>query len=59
MRAISDYITREVPLLILFYKPEHLGVRKGVSAYDEVAGGTEASQPYGTYSRNAHLWDVE
>jgi peptide/nickel transport system substrate-binding protein len=59
MRAISEFVTAELPLLILFYKPEHLGVRKGVLAYDDVAGGAEAAQPYGTYSRHAHLWDVE
>jgi peptide/nickel transport system substrate-binding protein len=58
MRAINDYWVSEVPLLILFFKPEHLGVRKGVQAYDDLEGGMEGSQPYGTYSRNAHLWDV-
>jgi peptide/nickel transport system substrate-binding protein len=58
MKAISDFMVAELPLLILFYKPEHLGVRKGVQAYDDVAGGAEAAQAYGTYTRNAHLWDV-
>jgi hypothetical protein len=58
MKAISDYFVAELPLLILFFKPEHLGVRKGVVAYDDLEGGMEASQPYGTYTRNAHLWDI-
>ena len=58
MQAINDYVVAEVPWLILFFKPEHLGVRKGVVAYDDIEGGMEASQPYGTYSRNAHLWDL-
>lgn len=58
MKAISDFVVAELPLLIVFFKPEHLGVRKGVRAYDDVEGGAEASQPYGTYTRNAHLWDV-
>jgi peptide/nickel transport system substrate-binding protein len=58
MQAINDYVVSELPLLILFFKPEHLGVRKGVVAYDDLEGGMEASQPFGTYTRNAHLWDI-
>lgn len=58
MKALNDYMVAELPLLILFFKPEHLGVRSGVVAYDDLGGGMEASQPYGTYTRNSHLWDV-
>jgi peptide/nickel transport system substrate-binding protein len=59
MKAISDYVTAELPFLILYFLPDHLGVRKGVRAYDDVEGGAEGAQAYGTYTRNAHLWDVQ
>ncbi len=58
MRGISDYVAAELPFLILYYLPDHLGVRAGVKAFDDTDGGAEAAQPYGTYSRNAHLWEV-
>jgi ABC-type transport system substrate-binding protein len=58
MRAIGDYVVSELPFLILYYLPDHLGVRAGVKALDDVDGGAEAAQPYGTYTRNAHLWEI-
>jgi ABC-type transport system substrate-binding protein len=59
MKAISDYVVAELPFLILFYLPDHLGVRAGVKALDDAVGGAEGAQPYGTYTRNAHLWEVQ
>ena len=59
MRAINEYVVNELPFLILYYLPDHLGVRKGVNAYGDVEGGAEGARPYGTYTRNAHLWDVQ
>lgn len=38
------------------YQADHIGVRAGVRALDDVEGG--AGAPYGTYTRNAHLWDL-
>ena len=35
-----------------------VGVRKGVVALDDVDGGEEAAQYFGTFSRNAYLWDM-
>ena len=33
--------------------------RKGVAAFqDGFAGGSDAGRIYGTYSRNAHEWDI-
>jgi hypothetical protein len=34
-------------------------MRKGVKAFDDVQGGAEGARPYGTYTRNAHLWEVQ
>jgi hypothetical protein len=59
MRDISEFMVTELPLLIAYYSREHSGVRRGVRALDDVSGGQHSSRPYGTYSRNAHLWDVE
>ncbi len=59
MKAISDYVADTLPFLIIYYLPDHVGARKGVKAFDDVEGGAEAAQPYGTYSRNSHLWDIQ
>jgi peptide/nickel transport system substrate-binding protein len=59
VKRISDFVGSQLPLLILYFTPRFLGVRTGVKAFGDTAGGSDASVPYGTYSRNAHLWDVE
>jgi ABC-type transport system substrate-binding protein len=58
MRAISDFVAAELPLLISYFNTHYAGVRKGVKALDDVSGG-RTSAPYGAYSRNAHLWEVQ
>ncbi|HZT07019.1 MAG TPA: ABC transporter substrate-binding protein, partial [Chloroflexota bacterium] len=60
MRAISDFVAAELlPLMPLYFQPEHLGVRQGVLALDDQDGGEEAAQMYGTFTRNAYLWDLQ
>ena len=39
--------------IILYDVPARTGC-----ALDDVTGGQHSSRPYGTYARNAHLWDV-
>ena len=58
IKALSDFVAGELPLLILYYTPRHLGVRTGLRALEDVAGGAEASLFYGTFTRNAHLWEL-
>jgi peptide/nickel transport system substrate-binding protein len=58
MRAIGEYIAEEVPLLPVAYNVHYLGVRKGVRALNDTEGGDGAVE-LGSYSRNAHLWDLE
>ncbi|MPZ12822.1 MAG: hypothetical protein GEU73_00070 [Chloroflexi bacterium] len=58
MKAISDFVVAELPLLVLFSTAEHIAVRTGVKAFDDHMGGDSAARPYGTYTRNAHLWEV-
>lgn len=60
MRAISDFVVSELPFLPFYYTVDLIGVRKGVRALDDVEGGSvPAARPFGTYSRNAHLWDLD
>ncbi|MBM2811215.1 MAG: hypothetical protein HW416_1974, partial [Chloroflexi bacterium] len=59
VKGLSDFFVDELPLLVLFVSADPIGVRKGVDALHDVAGGAQAGQPFGTYSRTAHLWDVQ
>ena len=58
-KAISDYVADTLPMLILFATAEPLAIRKGIKALDDRDGGDSAGRPYGTYSRNSHLWELE
>jgi len=59
MKAISDFWAAELPLLLVYYVPEIVGVRSGIKAFDDVDGGEEAAQYFGTFTRNAYMWDVQ
>ncbi|MPZ14879.1 MAG: hypothetical protein GEU73_10745 [Chloroflexi bacterium] len=59
MKAVSDYVASELPFLILYYVPDHVGIRNGIKAFADTDGGAEGARPFGTYTRNAHLWEVE
>ena len=50
----------ELPLLLLKVNTAVVFARTGVTAFtDDFAGGSEAGRIYGTYSRNAHEWDLQ
>jgi peptide/nickel transport system substrate-binding protein len=59
MKAISDFVTETLPFSIIFVTTLDVAVRKGVKALDDHQGGDGATRPYGTYSRNAHLWELQ
>jgi peptide/nickel transport system substrate-binding protein len=59
MRAINDYFVAELPLLPMFYIIQLTAVAKGVKAFDDIGGAEGSERIYGSYARNAHLWDVE
>jgi hypothetical protein len=44
--------------MLLYYNPTTPAVRKGVKALEDFHGGSEASRLFGTFSRNAHEWDL-
>ena len=57
-KAISDFVGAELPFLPTMFQADNIGVRRGFKALDDVAGGAGAGAPYGSYTRNAYLWDV-
>ncbi len=59
-KDIQSLVLEELPILLLNWEVSPAVVRKGVTAYeDDFAGGSEAGRIYGTYSRNAHEWDIK
>lgn len=59
MRAIHEWAAVELPILVLFTTADHIAVAKGVKAFADHMGGEGGGAPYGNYSRNSHLWDVD
>lgn len=59
IRQIQDLVLQELPIMLLNYQISVVFARRGVTAFqDDFAGGSEAGRIYGTYSRNAHEWDI-
>ncbi len=59
IKTIQDLVLEELPILLLNYQVSVVFARKSVTAFeDDFAGGSEAGRIYGTYSRNAHEWDL-
>ena len=58
LKGLSDTLAEELPLLLLYFNPTNPGVRKGIKALDDFRGGSEGARLYGTFTRNAHEWDV-
>jgi peptide/nickel transport system substrate-binding protein len=58
-RALTAFVAAELPILPLYYEADYIGVRSGVKALEDFRGGGGSTVPYGLYSRNAHLWDVQ
>ncbi len=58
-RQIQDIMLDELPILLLNYEVSVVLARTGVTAFsDDFPGGADSGRGYGTYSRNAHEWDV-
>jgi hypothetical protein len=59
MAALNEYLLSEMLYIPLYYAGQHLATSWGVKALDDVAGGEGGNPRFGTYSRIAHLWDLE
>jgi peptide/nickel transport system substrate-binding protein len=57
-RALSDFEVANLPLMPLYYDADSISVRAGVKAMEDWPGGAGAGSPYGTYTRNAHMWEM-
>jgi peptide/nickel transport system substrate-binding protein len=58
IKAISDLVAEDLPVMLLYYNPTTPAARAGIRALDDFQGGAEASRLFGTFSRNAHEWEV-
>lgn len=58
MRAFNDHLVDEMAFVPLYFAAQFVGARKGIQAFDDLAGGYAGNPLYGTYSRNAYLWDL-
>ncbi|HEY3117765.1 MAG TPA: ABC transporter substrate-binding protein, partial [Chloroflexota bacterium] len=63
MKSINDYIISQMLFLPTFYQAAWMAARKGVKAYDDLAGGygahVGANGFWGSFYRNAYLWDIQ
>jgi peptide/nickel transport system substrate-binding protein len=60
VQALANFWARELPTLVLYHVPDMPGVARGGRALtDDGRGGADGSQAYGTFTRNAHRWDME
>jgi peptide/nickel transport system substrate-binding protein len=58
IKAISDFVVAELPFLPLMFEADNIGARRGLRALEDVPGGAGAGAPFGSYTRNAYLWDL-
>lgn len=58
VRTIHDIVVSELAYLPLYYLATYIGRARHVKAFDDISGGG-AFDPYGSYYRNSHLWDVQ
>jgi hypothetical protein len=58
VRAISNLLAEDVPLLLLYFNPTTPAAKRSVRALEDFHGGAEAIRLLGTFSPNAHEWDI-
>jgi peptide/nickel transport system substrate-binding protein len=54
-RAIAEFYVRELPAFPVYYAAYHVGALKRLKAMEDYRGG---GNDHGTYTRNAHLWEL-
>jgi peptide/nickel transport system substrate-binding protein len=59
IRAVSDYYVDQLPFIPVYFLAAYLAVRKEVSAFADAAGGYTGQTRYGSFSRNAYVWDLK
>jgi ABC-type transport system substrate-binding protein len=59
IKEVSDHYVAELPFIPVYFLAAYLAVRNGVLAFDDAAGGYTGRTRYGSFSRNAYLWDLQ
>jgi peptide/nickel transport system substrate-binding protein len=55
---IAKFHAQDLPMMQLYFNLSHPGVVKGLTALeDDFGGGVQTGGYYGSYFRNAHLWE--
>ena len=54
-RAIAEFYVSELPAFPVYYAAYHVGAVKKLRAMEDYRGG---GNDHGTYTRNAHLWEL-
>jgi peptide/nickel transport system substrate-binding protein len=57
IRRIADLVAEELPLWPAYFAITRIPVAQGVLAMQDYAGGAQGADMYGSFYRNAHLWD--
>jgi peptide/nickel transport system substrate-binding protein len=57
IRRIADLIAEDLPILPVYFAITRIPVSRGVVAMQDYAGGAQGADMYGSFYRNAHLWD--
>ena len=59
VKQLQDIMLDQLPIALLNFEVTTALCRKGVYCFqDDAKGGADAGRLYGSYSRNAHEWDV-
>jgi peptide/nickel transport system substrate-binding protein len=57
LKQIAELSAQELPILQTYFSIRAIPVAKGAIMMDDFGGGLPGSGTYGSYYRNAHLWD--
>ncbi|MBM2812120.1 MAG: hypothetical protein HW416_2879, partial [Chloroflexi bacterium] len=59
MRQIQEVVLDDLPIVLLNYPVASVFARKATTAFaDDFSGGAEGGRAYGSFTRNAHEWDL-
>jgi peptide/nickel transport system substrate-binding protein len=57
IRRISELAAQELPVFQTYFMITRIAVARGTTAMQDFAGGMQGAGLYGSFYRNAHLWD--
>jgi ABC-type transport system substrate-binding protein len=57
IRRIAELVAEDLPVWPVYFAITRIPVAKGVVAMQDYAGGAQGADMYGSFYRNAHLWD--